>query len=382
MAIPCFLSAQEQQEPEGYKFTDVKRMPATCVKSQDRTSTCWAWSGISFFESEIARLGKDTVSLAPMFVVWHTYDGKGDRYVRMHGETNFPPGGNHYDVQWVIDNYGIVPLDAYPGLNYGENVHVHGELNGLLKAYADVITKNPNRKLSSAWKNGYEGILNAYMGNCPQTFTYKGKVYSPQSFAKDQGLDMKNYIQLTSFTHHPFYSQFALEVPDNWMSGLAYNLPMDEFMQALDYAVENGYTFGWASDLSEKGFTNGVAVVPTFDTKEMNDAEITKWLTLPKEEQQKQFARSPCPEKAITQEMRQEAYDNYQTTDDHGMHVVGKAKDQNGKPYFIVKNSWGKYNKYDGYLYASYPYVAYKTLSVILHKDALPKDIKKKLSIQ
>ena len=195
------------------------------------------------------------------------------------------------------------------------------------------------------------------------------------------GLNMADYIQLTSFSHHPFYSQFAIEVPDNWLNGNTYNLPLDEFMDVLDKAIDKGFTFAWATDLSEKGFTNGIAVVPTFDTKEMKDAEITKWLTLPKEEQQRQFIQHPCSEKKITQEMRQEAFDNYQTTDDHGMHIVGKAKDQNGTPYFIVKNSWEKYNKYDGYLYASYPFVAYKTTSVMIHKDALSKELKKKLGI-
>lgn len=382
-AFPLLAVAQDKnrKEEEGYKFTDVKRMATTCVKSQDRTSTCWAWSGISFFESEIARLGKDTVSLSPMYVVWHTYDGKADRYVRLHGESAFPAGGNHYDVQWAIANYGIVPSDVYTGINYGEDVHIHGELNSILKAYADVIVKNPNRKISTVWKKGYDGVLDTYLGECPKAFMYKGKEYTPQSFAKEAGLDMNNYIQLSSFTHHPYYTQFALEVPDNWMNGLSYNLPLNEFMEVLDKAVENGYTFAWATDLSEKGFTNGVAVVPTFDTRDMSDAEITKWVALPKEEQQKLFAKQPCPEKLITQELRQEAFDNYQTTDDHGMHVVGKAKDQNGVPYFIVKNSWGKYNRYDGYLYASYPYMAYKTLSVMIHKDALSKEMKKKLGI-
>ena len=372
--------AQEQKE-EGYRFTDIKRMPATSGKSQDRSSTCWAGSGISFIESEIARLGKDTVSLSPMYVVWHTYDGKADRYVRLHGAMNFGPGGAHYDVQWAIDRYGIVPLEAYSGLNYGENIHAHGELNSLLRAYADVIVKNPNRKITTAWKKGYQGILDAYLGKLPETFTYKGKEYTPQSFTQMLGLNMADYIQLTSFSHHPFYSQFAIEVPDNWLNGNTYNLPLDEFMDVLDKAIDKGFTFAWATDLSEKGFTNGIAVVPTFDTKEMKDAEITKWLTLPKDEQQRQFIQHPCSEKKITQEMRQEAFDNYQTTDDHGMHIVGKAKDQNGTPYFIVKNSWGKYNKYDGYLYASYPFVAYKTTSVMIHKDALSKELKKKLGI-
>ncbi|CCZ82068.1 aminopeptidase C [Odoribacter laneus] len=380
-AFLCQVQAQEQKT-EGYQFTELKRMPATDVKSQDRSSTCWAWSGLSFFESEIARLGKDTVSLSPMYIVWHTYNEKADRYVRLHGEMNFSPGGAHYDVQWGIDRYGIVPLDVYTGLNYGEKVHAHAELNSLLRAYADIIVKNPNRKITTAWKDGYQGILRAYLGELPQTFTYKGKEYTPLSFAQMLGLNMADYIQLTSFSHHPYYTSFAIEVPDNWLNGNTYNLPLDEFIAVLDKAVDKGFTFAWAADLSEKGFTNGIAVVPTFDTKEMKDAEITKWVSLPQEDRQRQFIQQPCSEKKITQEMRQQAFDNYQTTDDHGMHIVGKAKDQNGTPYFIVKNSWGKYNKYDGYLYASYPYVAYKTISVMIHKDALSKELKRKLGIE
>lgn len=380
-AFLCQVQAQEHKT-EGYQFTELKRMPATDVKSQDRSSTCWAWSGLSFFESEIARLGKDTVSLSPMYIVWHTYNEKADRYVRLHGEMNFSPGGAHYDVQWGIDRYGIVPLDVYTGLNYGEKVHARGELNSLLRAYADIIVKNPNRKITTAWKDGYQGILRAYLGELPQTFTYKGKEYTPLSFAQMLGLNMADYIQLTSFSHHPYYTSFVIEVPDNWLNGNTYNLPLDEFIAVLDKAVDKGFTFAWAADLSEKGFTNGIAVVPTFDTKEMKDAEITKWVSLPQEDRQRQFIQQPCSEKEITQEMRQQAFDNYQTTDDHGMHIVGKAKDQNGTPYFIVKNSWGKYNKYDGYLYASYPYVAYKTISVMIHKDALSKELKRKLGIE
>ena len=380
-AFLCQVQAQEQKT-EGYQFTELKRMPATDVTSQDRSSSGWAWSGLSFFESEIDRLGKDTVSLSPMYIVWHTYNEKADRYVRLHGEMNFSPGGAHYDVQWGIDRYGIVPLDVYTGLNYGEKVHAHAELNSLLRAYADIIVKNPNRKITTAWKDGYQGILRAYLGELPQTFTYKGKEYTPLSFAQMLGLNMADYIQLTSFSHHPYYTSFAIEVPDNWLNGNTYNLPLDEFIAVLDKAVDKGFTFAWAADLSEKGFTNGIAVVPTFDTKEMKDAEITKWVSLPQEDRQRQFIQQPCSEKKITQEMRQQAFDNYQTTDDHGMHIVGKAKDQNGTPYFIVKNSWGKYNKYDGYLYASYPYVAYKTISVMIHKDALSKELKRKLGIE
>lgn len=379
------LYAQEKKEAEGYKFTELKRLPATSVKSQDRAGTCWSWSTISLLESEMMRMGKDSVSLSPMYIVWHTYDAKADKYVRMHSSMNFGQGGASADVTWAIKNYGIVPLEIYKGLNYGEEVHAHGELDGILKAYLNIVVSNPNRKISTAWKQGYQGILDAYLGEIPEKFTFRGKEYTPMTFYTEAtGLNMDDYVSLTSFTHHPFYSAFALEVPDNWIGEISYNIPLDELMDVLDKAIDNGYTFAWGTDISEKGFSReGMAVVPTADIQEMSGAEITKWVALSKKEQEAQLYKfdKPGKEKTITQEMRQEGFDNYQTTDDHGMHVVGKAVDQAGNKYFIVKNSWGDYNKHHGYLYASYPFVAYKTTSVMIHKDALPKDLKKKLGI-
>ncbi|MCC8173057.1 MAG: C1 family peptidase [Odoribacter sp.] len=387
--LACFLLLSVlnfAQEKEGYKFTEIVRLPTTSVKSQDRAGTCWSWSTISLLESEMIRLGKDSVSLSPLYIVWYTYDYKADRYVRMHGHLNFGQGGAAADVTWAIKNYGIVPIDVYTGLNYGEEVHVHGELDAVLKGYLDAVITNPNRKLSTAWKRGYEGILNAYLGETPQNFTYKGKQYTPMSFYKDAtGLNMDDYISLTSFTHHPFYQPVVLEIPDNWIGEVSYNIPMEEMMEVLDKAIDNGYTFAWGSDVSEKGFSrDGIAVVPDMDFKDMTDAEITRWVSLSKAEQEKQLYNfdKPGKELEITQEMRQEAFDNFQTTDDHGMHVIGKAVDQIGNKYFIVKNSWGKYNKYDGYLYASYPFVAYKTTTIMIHKDALPKALKNKLGLK
>lgn len=378
------LSAQE--EKKGYQFTDIKRLPATSVKSQDRAGTCWSWSTISLLESEMIRLKKDSVSLAPLYVVWNTYDGKADKYVRMHGHVNFGQGGAAADVTWAIKNYGIVPLSVYDGLNYGEDVHVHGELDAVLKGYLDGVIKNPNKKLSTAWRRGYDAVLDAYLGAKPEKFTWKGKEYTPTSFYKEAtGLNMDDYISLTSFTHHPFYTAFALEIPDNWIGEVSYNLPIDELMEVLDKAIDNGYSFAWGSDVSERGFSrDGIAIVPTSDVAEMSDSEMSKWVALTKKEQEDRLYKfdQPGKEKAITQEMRQEAFDNFETTDDHGMHVVGKAVDQAGNNYFIVKNSWGKYNKHDGYLYASYPFVAYKTTTIMLHKDALSKELKKKLGIK
>lgn len=387
LAGTIFAHAQQKDttaKKEGYVFTDIKRLPVTNVKSQDRAGTCWAWSMTSFLESEMMRRGKDSVSLSPMFIVWNTYDAKADRYVRLHGSMNFGQGGSGSDVLWAIRERGIVPLETYKGLNYGEDVHVHGEMDKVMKAYLDAVVSNPNRKLSTAWKRGFTGIEDAYLGEVPAKFTWKGKEYTPETFAKDAtGLDMDDYVSLTSYTHHPFYTRFAIEVPDNWMNDQSYNIPLDELMSVLDKAIDNGYSFFWGTDVSEAGFSrNGLAVVPVADTKDMTDAEIAKWVKLPKAQQTAQLMKKPGKEKEITQELRQKEYDNYQTTDDHGMHVMGKAVDQLGNKYFIVKNSWGKYGDYEGYLYASYPFVAYKTMNVIIHKDALPKDLRKKLGIK
>ena len=261
---------------------------------------------------------------------------------------------------------------------------VYDRLDAILKGYLDAVVSNPNKKLSTAWLRGYDGILNAYLGEKPEKFTWQGKEYTPMTFATDAcGLNMDDYVSLTSFTHHPFYTQFALEVEDNWIGEMSYNLPLDELMDVLDKAIDKGYTFSWGSDVSEIGFTrDGLAVVPDVNIKEMSDAEIAKWVKMPKTQQQAELLKKPGKEKEITQELRQQEFDNKLTTDDHGMHVIGKAVDQIGNKYFIVKNSWGDYGKYKGYLYASYPFVAYKTTSVMIHKDALPKDLKKKLGIK
>ena len=377
----------KSNQPKGYQFTDIKRLPATSVKDQARAGTCWSWSGISFFESEMIRMGKEPIDLSAMYIVRHAYSDKATKFVRLHGSMNFAVGGAFCDVMHVIKNYGIVPMDVYKGLNYGEPNHAFGEIDDVLAGYVNAVIKNSNKKLSTAWKKGFDGILDAYLGEEPEKFEYKGKEYTPRTFADEVvGLNMDDYVSLTSFTHHPFYSQFAIEVPDNWLWGMSYNLPINELAQVMSNAIDNGYTFAWASDVSERGFQTsqpGVAVVPTTDTKEMSGAEIAKWEAMPKGNQTPDaFRQGPAPEKEITQEMRQQEFDNYLTTDDHGMHVIGKAKDQNGTVYYIVKNSWNQYNKFGGYFYASEPFMKYKTMNIIVHKDALPKDIAKKLGIK
>ncbi len=378
---------KKDQPAEGYIFTDEIILPATPVKDQGSSGTCWSFSGLSFLESEMLRLGKPEVNLSEMFLVWHVYDVKAQKNVRVHGNLNFAPGGAFHDVTNMIRKYGIVPESVYSGLNYGEERHVHGEMDRLLKQSVDAVVENRNRKLSTAWLESIEGTLNSYLGKIPQKFEYEGKSYTPQSFATDfVGLNMDDYVEISSYTHHPFYSKFIIEIPDNWAWDEVYNVPLNELEEIIDYSLNNGFTVGWAADVSEKGFATsnkGVAVVPSAKVEDMTDAEISRWETLSKKEKEKELYKldKPMPEVEVTQEMRQLAFDNYTTTDDHGMHIIGTAKDQNGTPYYKVKNSWGDYNKYDGYFYASKPYVNYKTMSIMVHKDAIPQNIKEKLGL-
>ncbi len=386
--LGSFAWAQEEDtSKKGYHFTTTKEIPHTSVKNQNRSGTCWSFATLSFIESEMLRAGKPEVDLSEMFVVRHVYNEKAHKYVRLHGHLNFSAGAGSRDVPYIIEKYGIVPESVYNGLNYGEENHVHGEMDKMLLAQVESVIENSNKKLSPAWKKSVEGTLDAYLGELPEEFEYEGKKYTPQSFAKDYvGLDMSNYVEITSFTHYPFYKPFVLAIPDNWLWGESYNVPLEDMMTIINNAIDNDYTIAWGSDISEKGFASakqGVAVVPDADIAEMSDAEIAKWETMSSKEKQAQLYKldKPGKEKKITPEMRQEAYDNYQTTDDHGMEIVGKAQDQNGTPYYIVKNSWGEYNKYKGYFYASVPFVEYKTMSIVVNKNAIPKQIRKKLDL-
>ena len=272
---------QDTVKPEGYKFTDIKRLPATSVKDQFRSGTCWAWSTASFLESEMMRLGKDSVNLSAIYFVKHAYSDKADKYVRLHGVLNFAVGGASSDVINMAKKYGIVPLEVFEGLNYGEPNHVFGEIDAVLKAYVEAVVENNNRRLSSAWKKGFDAILDVYLGEEPEKFEYKGKEYTPRTFADEVvGLNMDDYVNLSSFTHHPFYTEFALEVADNWGWDKVYNIPLNELMRVMESAIDNGYTFVWGADVSEKGFASkdaGVAVVPTTNTKEMTGAEIASY---------------------------------------------------------------------------------------------------------
>lgn len=377
----------EKDKDKGWKFEDVLLLPATPVEDQHRSGTCWSFAGLSFLESEMLRLGKPEVNFSEMFIVWHTYAEKARKHVRVHGNLNFAAGGAFHDVTNMIARYGIVPEEVYDGLEYGEDKHVHGEMDRVLREYVDAVVENKNRKLSTAWHDAFTQILDTYLGELPKNFVYKGLQYTPLSFADNYvGLNMDDYVEITSYTHHPFYSKFILEVPDNWSWDEVYNVPLNDLEEIIDYSLNNGFTFAWAADVSEKGFASGnkgIAVLPAAPVADMSDAEISRWEALPERERENELYKleKPVPEKEVTQEMRQIAFDNFQTTDDHGMHIIGMAKNQLGDTFYKVKNSWGDYNKFDGYFYVSKPYVSYKTMNIMVHKDAIPPDIRGKLNL-
>ena len=386
--LSSFSLFAQNEDDSGYDFTTIKRLDATSVKNQYRSGTCWSFSGLSLLESEMLRKGKEAVDLSEMWIVRHAYSDKAKKYVRFHGNLNFAGGGAFHDVTNMIEKYGIVPEGVYSGLEYGTEKHVHGELDAVLKGYVDKVLENRNKKITPVWHKGFDNILDVYLGEKPESFTYQGDEYTPESFAEEfVGLDMNDYIELSSYTHHPFYSKFILEVPDNWAYDEVYNLPVDEFMEVMDNAIMNGYTVAWAADVSEKGFSwkNGVAIVPSEDIENLEGMERDKWADLSEEERKERMYsfEEPVPEKEITQEMRQKAFNNWQTTDDHGMHITGIAEDQNGTKYYIVKNSWSDDGHiYDGYFYASESFVRYKTMDIMIHKDALPEDIEEKLELE
>jgi len=382
------ILAQEEEgkEKEGYTFTIIKENPATPVKNQYRSGTCWSFSSLGFIESELLRMGKEKYDLSEMFVVRHIYEEKAKKYIRFHGSLNFSGGGAFHDVFHVINEYGIVPEEVYNGKIIGEKNHIHGELDAVTKGYIEAVLKNKNKKLTPVWFNGFEGIMDAYLGDYPESFTYQDKEYTPKSFAQELDINVEDYIEIGSYTHHPFYKKFILEVPDNWMLDQIYNIPMDEMMEVINFAVENGYTIGWGADISEKGFSwkNGVAIVPDEELADLGGTEKEKWEKLTdKEKKDALYSFSePVKEKTITQEMRQAEFDNYSTTDDHGMQITGIAKDQEGNKFYKVKNSWGSSNHiYEGYFFASEAFVQLKTIDMVVHKDAISRHILKKMGL-
>lgn len=388
------LSAQEKTEEtkeEGFVFTTVKANPITSIKNQNRAGTCWCYSTFAFLESELLRMGKGEYDFSEMYTVYNTYLDRATTVVRTHGDVSFSEGGSFYDVIYGMQRFGLVPEEVMrPGVMYGDTLSNHSELSVVTGAYVNAIADSKLRSLQMAsdntplWRKGLEGIYDAYLGKRPETFEYNGKTYTPQSFYESTGLNADDYVSLTSYTHHPFYTSFVLEIQDNWRWGQSYNLPIDELMEVFDNAINEGYTIAWGSDVSEQGFTrNGVAVMPDAEkAAELTGSDMARWLGLSAADKSKELTSKPMPEKEVTQEMRQIAYDNWETTDDHGMQIYGIAKDQNGKEYYMVKNSWGEAGKYKGVWYASKTFVKYKTMNIVVHKNAIPKNIAKKLGLK
>lgn len=389
-ALSGAMADDAKQTPDtvaGFVFTDVKVVPGTSVKDQNKSGTCWCFSSLSFFENELLRKTGKEMDLSEMFVVRHCYDDKADKYVRMYGALNFAQGGSALDVPYVWENYGIVPEEAYKGLNYGEDKHSHYEMADVLTGYVKSIVRKPGKKISTAWRKGFNGVLDAYLGELPETFEYEGKTYTPQSFAASLPINMDDYVGITSFTHHPFYKPFVMEVSDNWLFGEYQNVPLNELKEIVDYALDNGYSVDWAADVSEGGFkwNDGVALMPKAKTAaDMEGTELARWVKLSDRDREAERFKfnGPTEEIEVTQEMRQKWFDNQETTDDHGMVIEGRAVDQNGNRYYKVKNSWDTNQVYGGYFYVSEPYFLAKTLDIYLNKEAIPKDIKKKMGLK
>lgn len=371
---------------EGWQFTTVDSIAITPVKNQNRSSTCWAFSTLGFLESEVLRTKGKAVDFSEMFVVNKTMIDRATYCVRMYNEPNFAPGGSAYDVIYCMTHYGLVPQEAMPGIRYAwteaDTLPVHNELDHVAGGYLKGLSGL--KKLSPVWREGLQAIYDTYLGKCPEEFEYEGKHYTPKSFVESLGLKEEDYISFTSYTHHPFYESFALEVPDNWRMGQMVNVPLEDLMRIIDNALANGYTVAWAADVSEVGFTRkGVGVVPDEDHgADITGSDMAKWVGMSNDKKKEELTKKPLPEKTITQQMRQDAYDNWETTDDHGMQIFGTAKDQNGKRYYMVKNSWGTIKSdYKGIWYVSEAFVQYKTLDILVNKNAVPKDIRKKLGI-
>ena len=369
-----------------YKFSKIAHLDATPVESQGQAGTCWSFSALSFFESELMRLGvKNPDLLSEMYVVRKAYESKAERYIRMDGKINFSQGGAFHDIPFVIRKYGIVPHEIYKGLNYGSETHNHNEFFSVLDGVVQGVLKSNNGKtpLSPAWKIAVNAILDAYLGPDIKDFEWKGKKYTPKSYASSIGLNVDDYISLTSFTNYELNKPCILEIQDNWAWGTSYNVTLDDLFNATEQALKNGYTIAWGADVSEKGFSfsNGLGIVPedpsTIQVKGKDNSNFSDGGA----ERTSNAFRTPVKELKITTELRQEGYDNKTTTDDHGMHIVGLYKDQNGTNYFLVKNSWGTGNYPEGYLYVSENYFKYKTINIYLHKDGLSKELKKKLNI-
>ena len=380
--------APEKKNTNKPVFTTIKEIPVTSVKDQNSSGTCWDYSTLSYFEAEILKATGKSYDLCESFVANKTYMERAIQVVRFHGDCQFAQGGSAEDVLATMKTHGIVPEGTmpFPGSLYGDSLNNFNEFFGVLEPYVAAISKSSSKKISNAWKDGLQGILDAYLGKCPETFTYEGKQYTPKSFMASLGIDLNDYVSITSYTHHPFYTTFAVEVQDNWRFPLSYNVPMDEMMQIIDNAIEQGYTIAWGGDVSEDGFTRkGLAyAVDTKKTEsELKGSDMARWLKLTTEKKRNVIDSLGCtvPEIVPTQQMRQERFDNWELTDDHGMHIYGVAKDQNGKEYYMVKNSWGESGDYKGTWYMTKAFIAANTMDFLVNKKAIPANIRKKLGL-
>ena len=387
MTLGVFADDQKKEKnPNEAVFTTIVANPITSIKNQARSGTCWDYSTLAFFESEILKKTKKNIDLCEMFVANKDYMDRAILKVRMHGDAQFSQGGSAYDVLYVLKNYGICPEDAMPlpGTMYGDTLNNFNQFFKVMEPYVDAIAKCESKKLNQTWKVGFQGILDAYLGKCPETFTYEGKNYTPKTFANSLGLNWDDYVSITSYTHYPFYTEFPVEVQDNWRQGLSWNLPIDEMAEILDNAVRKGYTVAWGGDVSEDGFTrDGLALLYDEKGETLEGSDMAKWLKLSPYDKRSKLTELGinAPEMTPTQEKRQEEYDNWILTDDHGMLIYGIAKDQNGKEYYMVKNSWGETGKYKGTWYMSKNYIVAKTMDFMVNKNAIPAKIRKKMGI-
>lgn len=382
----CAVAAVAQPDSLKPVFTTIKEIPITSVKNQARSGTCWNYSTLSFFEAEILKKNKKTYDLCEMFVCNKNYMDRAVTKVRMHGDAQFSQGGSAYDVLYVLQTYGICPEDAMPlpGTMYGDTLNNFNQFFEVMEPYVDAVAHSTAKTLNPAWKKGLQGIIDAYLGECPEEFTYEGKKYTPMSFASSLGLDFDDYVTITSYTHHPFYTSFAVEVQDNWRQPGSYNVPIEEVEKIIDNAIEQGYTIAWGGDVSEDGFTRqGLALLYDTENNDQTGSDMAHWLKMSAAEKMNKIRELGVNlvESEVSQEQRQIEYDNWTLTDDHGMLIYGKAKDQTGREYYMVKNSWGKTGDYDGTWYMSKNFILAKVMDFMVNKNAIPKDIRKKLGI-